>query len=47
VGADQIGQVHNDKAWCREWERYRLVRADRDVQNDRPAAAGRSPGAKL
>jgi hypothetical protein len=28
VGADQIGGVHNDVTWCREWERYRLVRAD-------------------
>jgi hypothetical protein len=28
VGADQIGGVHNDRDWCREWERYRLVRAD-------------------
>ena len=28
VGADQIGGVRNDVTWCREWERYRLVRAD-------------------
>jgi hypothetical protein len=28
VGADQIGGVRNDITWCREWERYRLVRAD-------------------
>src|SRR5580704_19756074 len=28
VGADQIGGVHNDRDWCREWERYLLVRAD-------------------
>ena len=26
--ADQIGGVHNDRDWCRDWERYRLVRAD-------------------
>ena len=28
VGAYQTGTVRNDIAWCREWERYRLVRAD-------------------
>ena len=28
VGADQIGGVRNDVTWCREWEHYRLVRAD-------------------
>ncbi len=28
VGADQIGGVHNVRDWCRDWERYRLVRTD-------------------
>jgi hypothetical protein len=28
VSADQVGLVHSDRDWCREWERYRLVRAD-------------------
>jgi hypothetical protein len=28
VSADQVGLVHSDRDWCRDWEQYRLVRAD-------------------